>query len=239
MKKKAATNGGARGAARVHAALREEILSMQIAPGAFLDEAGIAARFGVSRSPVREALIRLEADGLISALPNRTATVSPVDLAGFPQYMDALDLVQRAVTRLAALHRGDGDLRRIRSAQAQFESRRAARDAPGMVDANRAFHAEVSRAGGNPILTAFYLRLLDDGRRMLRVYFRSFQDALPPKFSAEHEAMIRAITARDPDRAEKAATRHARQVRARFAKMISARELADVSVVTAPDSRRK
>ena len=229
----------ANGKARVHAALREDILSMKSPPGAFLDENGIAARFGVSRSPVREALIRLEADGLVSAMPNRTAVVSPVDLAGFPQYMDALDLAQRAVTRLAALHRNEDDLRRIRAAQDVFESRRAARDAPAMVDANRVFHAEISWAGGNPYLTSFYLRLLDDGRRILRIFFRSFQDDLPPKFSREHSAMIRAIAARDPDRAERTAAAHARHVRDRFAEMICARDLADVSITAPPASRRK
>ena len=101
-----------------------------------------------------------------------------------------------------------------------------------MVDANRAFHAEVSRAGGNPYLTAFYLRLLDDGRRMLRVYFRSFQDDLPAKFSREHAAMIRAIVARDPERAEKIAARHARQVRDRFADLARSRRLDGMSAAT-------
>ena len=106
--KRSVVSGEARGAARVHDSLREGILSMQIPPGAFLDENGIAARFGVSRSPVREALIRLEAEGLVAAAPNRTAVVSPVDLAGFPQYMDALDLAQRATTRPAAHPGGAG-----------------------------------------------------------------------------------------------------------------------------------
>ena len=222
----------------MHDLLREDILSMKIPPGAFLDESGIAARFDVSRSPVREALIRLEADGLVSASPNRTAVVSPVDLAGFPQYMDALDLAQRAVTRLAALHCDEDDLRRIRAAQEVFEKRRAARNAPAMVDANRVFHAEIARAGRNPYLTAFYLRLLDDGRRMLRIYFRSFEDDLPEKFSEEHAAMIRAIAARAADRAEKIAFQHACQVRDRFAEMARIRELDGVSIAAPPGQKR-
>ncbi len=55
--------------------------------------------FGLSRTPVREALIRLAADGLVVLLPDRGAQVAPVDLADFPRYVEAFDLVQRAVTR--------------------------------------------------------------------------------------------------------------------------------------------
>jgi DNA-binding GntR family transcriptional regulator len=59
------------GTARVYVTLRNEILTMKLAPGTHLDEQGVAERFGVSRSPVREALVRLSAERLVNILPNR------------------------------------------------------------------------------------------------------------------------------------------------------------------------
>jgi len=239
MRGEGAKKGGARGpspaakAAKVYDALREEILSMHIEPGSFLDEVKIADRFRVSRSPVREALIRLAADGFVSAVRNRMTVVKPVDLSGFPQYMDALTLVQRAVTRLAALHRTEDDLAGIRALQDVFEEKRSSRDAPAMIDSNREFHLAIAVAGGNPYLTEAYGRLLDDGRRILRIYFGLFGDNLPEKYSREHCGMIRAIELRDPDEAERLAGLHAHSVSETFVKSIRRRD-ADATSAALP-----
>ncbi len=83
----------------VYQRLREGILSLDYVPGANLDEAQLVESFGLSRTPVREALIRLAADGLVVLLPDRGAQLAPVDLADFPRYVEAFDLVQRAVMR--------------------------------------------------------------------------------------------------------------------------------------------
>ncbi len=79
----------------VYETLRHDILSLALAPGELLDEMSLSRRFGFSRSPIREALIRLSGDGLVVNLPNRTTIVAPVDIARFPQYVDALDLGHR------------------------------------------------------------------------------------------------------------------------------------------------
>ena len=110
------------GAQFVYERLREEILSLVLAPDENLDEARLVARFGLSRTPVREALIRLAADGLVTMLPNRGAQVAALGLMDFPRYVEALDLLQRAVTRLAALRHDAHDLARLRTAEAAFES---------------------------------------------------------------------------------------------------------------------
>ena len=212
---------------------------MQLSPGEPLDEAGIAGRFGVSRSPAREALIRLQADGLVATTPNHTATVAAVDLANFPRYMDALDLMQRATARLAAIHREEDDLRRIQAAQDEFENYRRLRNAPAMIDSNRDFHVAVAEAGRNPYFTALYARLLDSGRRMLRIYFRSFRDDLPPKYSAEHRTIIRAVELRDPEAAEYAAGLHARQVSNRFVRMMCVRDSAGIFAMTMSEKKTR
>lgn len=225
-------------AARVYDILREDILSMRLEPGAFLDEVRIADRFDVSRSPVREALIRLNADGLVSMLRNRAAIVAPMDMGSLPHYMDALTLVQRAVTRLAALNRTERDLDAIRAAQEVFERRRLACDAPAMIDANRDLHLAISAAGANPCLTLIYARLLDDGRRILRVFFRFFRDELPPRYSREHNRIIGAIERCDPDEAERLAGLHARHVSDQFTKSIREGRTDSVDVRLGRDAAR-
>ena len=81
-----------------------------------------------------------------------------------------------------------------------------------MIATNREFHAAIAEAGRNPYYTALFLRLLDEGRRLLRLYYQSFDDRLPQEFVDEHEAMIAAIAARDVEAADRLARSHANQI---------------------------
>ncbi len=224
------TDGRGQGAVRVYRSLREDILSLTIAPGELLDEVQIGRRFQLSRSPVREALIRLASEGLVKTLPNKSTMVAPLNLEEFPAYIDSLDLVQRATTRLAAQLRSAGELAEIKARQADFEAALAARDVLAMIESNRAFHLAISEAAENRYLTQFHARLLDEGRRFLRLYFRSFDDSLPPEFRDEHVQIIDAIEARDADLAERLAHEHTQQVGNRFLDYFARRRTADIAV---------
>jgi DNA-binding GntR family transcriptional regulator len=222
------------GAQAIHRALRSEILALDLAPGQLIDEAGIAERFGVSRSPVREALVRLAGEGLVNSLPNKGTVVTPVALDAFPKWIDALDLVQRAVTRLAALMRSEDELARIEAADARFLAAVDASDVMGMIDANRTFHMEIAEAGRHRYLTEAYGRLLDEGRRPLRLYFRSYGDTLPPDLAGAHARIVAAIGDRDADRAEQMAAAHAEEVHQRFVAYMTQRQTRDIAVGAAP-----
>lgn len=229
-KKTSESRSRGQGALRVYNKLREDILRMELAPGELLDEVTIGKQFNLSRSPVREALIRLSAEGLIKTLPNKSTLVAPLNIAEFSQFIDALDLLQRATTRLAAKLRTDQDLQKIKDLQAQFEEAVAKRDVLAMIEANRNFHVAISEAGQNSYFTLFYTRLLDDGRRMLRLYFRSFGDTLPPELADEHFQLIKAIEDRDEERAERLAQQHSTQVSDRFLSSLGVRHTADLSI---------
>jgi len=216
-------HGKQTGSARIYAQLRQEILRVQLAPGSPLDEASLSERLGMSRSPIREALVRLSSEGLVVILPNRSSIVAPIDFQGIPHYLDALDLLQRANTRLAALHRTDDDLRRISSAQRRYEE--AAKtglskgDSVPLIEANHDFHMAIARAGKNPYFMAFYRRLLDEGRRLLHFHFQ--YQTLDPELSVEkmasdHRAMFKAVKARDVESAENVAHAHATQFKGQF-----------------------
>ncbi|MFC7397356.1 GntR family transcriptional regulator [Chelatococcus sp. GCM10030263] len=211
------------GSARVYAQLRQDILRVAIAPGAPLDEVGLSERFGLSRSPIREALVRLSSEGLVVILPNRSTIVTPIDVQSIPEFLDALDLLQRVTTRLAAIHRTDADIKRIEAARIAFEKGAQKSIDTGnslpMIESNHAFHMAIAEAGRNSYFQQFYKRILDEGRRMLHYHFE-FQARDPDnsvdKMASGHREMLDAIRERDPDRAEQIAHVHATMFKGRF-----------------------
>ena len=197
--------------------LRDEILSLDLAPGAVLDETTLADRFAMSRSPVREALIRLAGDELVVTLSNRSTVVAPIEIQTFPKYVEALDIAQRMVTRLAAELRTDADLKAIARRQKDFVAAVRTGDHLAMSEANRSFHMAIAEAGRNPYLAAFYERLLNQGRRMLHLHFTYVEKGLGAYLlTDEHDLMLAAIRDRDLERADALAHAHTRQFRDSF-----------------------
>jgi DNA-binding GntR family transcriptional regulator len=198
-------------AARIYEALRRQILDLALAPGTDLDETALASAFNVSRTPLREALNRLASEQLVVISPNRGASVAPLNLTGFPAFIEALALVQSAVNAFAAMRRSDAALAAIIAAADAFE---AMTGDPGLAltEANDAFHRAIAAAAGNPHLASFYERLLDEGARLARVSF-SYQgegrNEHVGQVVAEHRALVEAIAGRDAARAETLGHDHA------------------------------
>jgi DNA-binding GntR family transcriptional regulator len=211
--------------------LRDEILTLTLAPGALLDETGLAERFGMSRSPVREAMIRLAGDDLVVTLANRSTVVAPIDVQVFPKYVEALDIAQRMNTRLAAELRTESDLRAMAKAQAGFVAAVGKGNHLAMSGANKDFHMAIAAAGRNPFLTAFYERLLNQGRRMLHLHFAYLEQGHEGMLlTDEHDQMIAAIRERDVARADALAHAHTRQYRDNFVRYLSQNNLAGVAM---------
>jgi DNA-binding GntR family transcriptional regulator len=201
------------GVQTVYDALRQSIVDLTFEPGAPLDEVTLAERFDMSRTPVREALVRLAAEGLVTQLPNRNTIVAPIDFGRLPVYFEALTLMYRVTTRLAAGTRTTQQLKVMRGYQAAYAQAVEDVDVPGMIGHNRDFHVAIAEAGGNPYFTGLFTRLLDEGRRILRLYYYpSFDDQLPRKYVDEHDAMVGAIEARDLALSELLAAQHADQI---------------------------
>ncbi|MEK8025943.1 GntR family transcriptional regulator [Pseudaquabacterium rugosum] len=233
-------------ATRVYVVLRNEILTMKLPPGAALDEAGLAERFDMSRSPIREALARLSAEGLITTLANRTTMVAPMDFARVPEFLDALDLLQRVTTRLAALHRTQDDLVRIREAQKAYERGIATSlktgDSLPMIEMNYEFHMTIARTGRNAYFEELYRRLLEEGRRMLHLHFEykaSEPDVNVQEMASDHTEIVRAIEMRDADRAERFAHEHAEQFKGRFMEFLDRNITAGIPLTYSPGSRER
>jgi DNA-binding GntR family transcriptional regulator len=200
------------GARTVYDTLRQAILELSLEPGSPLDEASLSERFDMSRTPIREALVRLVAEGLAKTLPNRNTVVATIDFEQLPVYFEALTLMYRVTTRAAAVHRNEEHLVAIREHARRYAASVAEYDALGMIQTNRDFHMAIAEGGGNPYFNTLFARLLDEGRRILRLYYRSFDDKLPRRYVDEHEDILRAVEARDAEQADRLAAAHAAQI---------------------------
>ncbi|MFD1556699.1 GntR family transcriptional regulator [Paraburkholderia silviterrae] len=211
------TGGRRHGGRYIYEELRKQILTLQLKPGAPLDEVSLAAQFGLSRSPVRDALARLISEGLVTILPNRTTLVTPFEIEEFPKYISALDLIQRAVSRLAAQHRTEADLARIRKADDVYMEAVESGDFQAMSETNKALHMTIAHAANNPYFIGYYERLLGEGQRLLHLHF-DFTVTSPTasKLGRDHEELIDAIVRKDANAAESAAHEHTMLFQKRF-----------------------
>jgi DNA-binding GntR family transcriptional regulator len=206
----------------VYGALRREILKLELAPGSELDEGVVSARFGVSRTPVREALIRLTAEGLVTSIRGRGARVAALDLQSIRDFLEGIDILQRAVTRLAALRRRPADIEAIEASMLLFETASRALDTETLNEANYAFHAAIGEAARSSHLASAYRRSLSESMRITYVCYSEHGDVdqrLEGHLDAtmrEHRAMFDAIVARDADAAEAVAGGHVDLFRGRI-----------------------
>ncbi len=220
------------GVSTVYETLRNEIIELSLAPGSPIDEVQLSERFELSRTPIREALVKLSAEGLITTLTNRATIVSQIDFLGLPEFFDALTLMYRVTTRLAAAKHAEEDIAKIKALQTAFETAVNERDVVAMIATNRDFHLAIAVAGGNRHYTELFTRLLDEGRRILRLYYSSFNDVLPRHYVTEHEDMIQAIIERDVEKADRIAVAHADQIVQQIRSYIAAdtRQSVDLSL---------
>lgn len=198
--------------------IRKSILSLELPPGTELDETTLAKQYGISRTPVREALIRLSSDNLIILVPNRSPRVAPLDITDIRVFNEALQLCQRIVTRWAAERRSADELATIDHYREKYVEAVGQNDRVQLVEANRAFHASIGSACGNAYFAATYDRLLNDGMRLIGIAMSSNQQNPITSISdylsltmKEHDDMVAAIRNQEPDKAEALADSHARE----------------------------
>ncbi|MCC5974822.1 MAG: GntR family transcriptional regulator [Rubellimicrobium sp.] len=187
-----------RGAVTVSDTLREDILSMRMAPGSAIDEVALAARFGLSRTPVREALVALEGERLVTFLQNRTTIVTPHSMENANDYLDLLTLLSRAVFRQAAERRQDEDLAELRALSADLGRAVAVGEIDGIEQADLALKRRICTATTNFFFQRHYPSCLDSGRRTMRLHYYPFATRTELEgAAASFQSLLDAIEARD------------------------------------------
>lgn len=226
------------GSRAVYDRLRKEILSLELAPGTLLDETEIAERFQLSRSPVREALVRLSAEGLVVTLRNRSSIVAPFDIATVPAYIDATRLLYRLTSRLAALNRTGAQLERIRTLQETHLAASADGNLEQLISLNREFHVAIAEASGNSFIAQWTRMLMDQGQRIMATYLHDLECRIPDGTLDEHARLVEAIENRDGDAAELAGARDADILSEQLRQRLHARSAVDFTIQSDADLSR-
>jgi DNA-binding GntR family transcriptional regulator len=175
--------------------LRQMLVEGRIAPGAKLNERELAELLQVSRTPLREGIKMLAAEGLVELVPNRGAIAVALTEADVMNTFEVMAGLEAQSGELAASRITDAELAEIRAMHYEMMAAFTRRDLSAYYSINMAIHRAINAAAKNPVLTAVYDQV---NARLQALRFRSNQDGEKWKRAVgEHEQMIEALAARD------------------------------------------
>lgn len=192
---------------QAYAEIKRRIVTTELKPGEAVTVTDLADALGFGRTPVMQAVDRLMIDGLVEVMPRKGVVVSPVSLTELVEIIEIRLLNEGQAARWAAERASDALVAEMR---ANLEGLRAAtktRDLEQLIALDRAFHRLITQAAGNSILAEILGNLHDRSSR-----FWAMSLNVPrhdERVVEQHAAIIEAIAAHDPDRAEKAVRDHA------------------------------
>ncbi len=181
--------------------LRMRIYSQELKPGEAIDELALAEEYGISRTPMREALKVLHAEGLVSLEPRRGCTVTELTRQDIDEMFPVMALLEGRCAYEAVRKSKPADIRKIEELHGRLEKHAAASDIEKYFELNCVFHEQVQKLAGNNWLE----RITTDLRKFLRL-MRGRQLHLPGRLQqslAEHRMLLAAFQNRNPAAAEK------------------------------------
>jgi DNA-binding GntR family transcriptional regulator len=192
--------------AKIYADLRAELVSLQRRPGEVISEAEIALGYGVSRTPVREAILKLADDGLVEIFPQSGIYVSRIPIAALPEAILVRKALEETTARLAAERATPSQILALHSIVERQREADAAQDSDAFHQADERFHASIAEVAGHPGIWTLIQQVklhVDRYRRLTLPQAGRIGDAI-----VEHAAILAAIEARDPARARIAMESH-------------------------------
>ncbi|BBA98796.1 putative GntR family transcriptional regulator [Actinacidiphila reveromycinica] len=194
-------------AERVYLHVKSGVLDRRYEGGTLLTEGDLAEAVGVSRTPVREALLKLEAEGLLKLYPKKGALVLPVSAQEIADVVETRLLVEQHAVAKVAPAVPAGLIEQLEESLAEQCEHAAAGDLAAFAVADRTFHAEIVRAAGNRILAHLYDQLRDRQLRM-GVATMHAQPSRVAKNIAEHTEILQALRDGDERTAAQVVDRH-------------------------------
>ncbi len=186
--------------------LREAIITGELKPGERLMEVQLAEKMGVSRTPVREAIRKLELEGWVSMIARRGAQVAGLSIKDIMDVLEVRASLDGLSTSLAAARITDEELKDLNNIYSQFMNYVEKDNLPGQVKKDVEFHEVIYRSSRNDKLIQIVSNLREQVQRFRVIYLKDYSS--PKELAKEHLEIIEAITARDQDRAFKVAQKH-------------------------------
>ena len=185
---------------RLYEDLKLKILTMELGPDQDLDEVGMSQGYGVSRTPVREVLRRLEGEGYVGIVQNKGARVAPMNHDTLRHFFLVAPMIYSAIGRLAVQNHRPKQLDDLKATQERFRAASHAGDAYAMVIDNNRFHEIMGEMSGSPYLRPSLGRLLIDHARIGHTFFRPRDETMRRNLALaveHHDGFIAALAAHD------------------------------------------
>ncbi len=197
--------------------LRSRIFAHELAPGGWVDEQALATEYGISRTPLREALKVLAAEGLVVLKPRRGCYVAELSERDIDEVFPVMAMLEGRVAEEAARRATTADFARLQAIHDELERHAAANDADRFFEANQRFHTALQEIAGNRYLA----QLIDDARKVIKLTRRDslrLEGRLRQSL-AEHRGILEALRSGDPAEAGRRMHDHLLSGRAALARL--------------------
>jgi DNA-binding GntR family transcriptional regulator len=187
---------------RLYADLKRRILTLDLEPGAHLDETSLSAQYGISRTPLREVFRQLAGEGYIQIRDNRGTIVSPMSHKSMRDFFLTAPLIYASIARLAAQNARPEQIAELRDIQARFRKAVEADSPDDMIYWNDRFHFVMGQMADNQYLMPSLQRLLIDHARIGQTFWRPRNPEMRERIHAaadQHDRFIEFIEAGDAE----------------------------------------
>jgi len=186
--------------------LRQRIFSHELAPGAWIDEQALAESFGISRTPLREALKVLASEGLVTLKPRRGCYVTEIFEQDLDEIFPILSLLEGRCAHDATRKLDSAGMKKLESLYKSLEDRAAKGDLDGFFEANQQFHRTLQELAGN----RWMANIIDDLRKVLKLarHHSLLREGRLKQSMVEHREIMAAIRAGKAERVEELMRRH-------------------------------
>jgi len=191
--------------------LRNRIFAHDLPPGSWIDEQALTAEYGISRTPLREALKVLAFEGLVTLRPGRGCQVTQLEDRDLDELFPILALLEGRCVYEATLRADEAGRAAIRALHEQLESMAREENIAGFFDINQQFHLQIQELAGNRWL----VQMIQDTRKVLKLtrFHSLFIDGRLQESLQEHRRIVAAILEQDPTRAQSEMENHLLQGR--------------------------
>ena len=202
--------------------LRQRIFTHELAPGTWLDEQALAREYGISRTPLREALKVLASEGLVALKPRRGCYVAEISERELDEVFQVLAVLEAEAARLATLRIRPADLEKLRRIHTELEHAAIHQDIDHFFDANQRFHHTLQQFAGNSRLQS----MIEDLRKVIKLsrHHSLFSEGRLNQSLAEHRQLLEVIASGDAAAVSRHMHAHIVEGRTALARIAQGRE---------------